>query len=321
MSCAARSSGPIEAQREMLDRSVERVTKTGVNHGTAWGTEQKGCANSFDSKDTFMQSVDRAMIETELLPVLSDAEVDALAHSMDNTGIAILRDVIPDDMLAQARSYISRELDRHGGEYFFLEGVGWVNASPLAELGRSVAFRHILKGLWERGMQRAAPDVEPRPSLRVLAGEVGLRHAGLFHYDSYVVTALVPLVIPDGPDEPHGDLVMYPNLRRVRRSVIVNILEKAVAESAWGRAVWRMPAVQRRFAARAIPMQPGNIYFFWGMRSLHANLACLPESVRSTVLFHFGDPHAGGILKRLSAWRHHVKMKRLNRMPRSHNPL
>jgi len=264
-----------------------------------------------------MPNLDRALIRSELLPVLCDAEVDALAHSMNVSGVAILRDVIPASILAQTRNFILRELHQRGGQYFYLKGFDWVDASPLGELVRSPAFRHVLRGLWERAMQRTAPDVESRPSLRVLAGTVGLRHAGLFHYDSYVVTALVPLVIPDSPDEPHGDLVMYPNLRRVRRNAIVNILEKAVVESGLGRLLWQLPVVQRRFSARAIPMRPGNIYFFWGMRSLHANLACLPESVRSTALFHFGDPHAGGFLKRLSAWHHHARLKRLNRIPRA----
>ncbi|MEX3986200.1 hypothetical protein AB4Y45_45920 [Paraburkholderia sp. EG287A] len=44
-------------------------------------------------------------------------------------------------------------------------------------------------------------------------------------------------------------------------------------------------------------LTPGNLYSFWGMRSLHANQACLPTSVRSTVLLHFGDPHEGSVFK------------------------
>lgn len=267
-----------------------------------------------------MRDLDHATITSEWLPFLNEAEVDALAHTMDASGVAVLRDAVPASMLAQTRRFIERELDQRGHQYFFLEGRDWIDASPLGAVARSYAFRRILTGLWERAMQRAAPEVDIRPSLRVLTGTVGLRHAGLFHYDSFVVTALVPLIIPEAPDEPHGDLVMFPNLRRVRRSVIVNILEKALVESGLGRAVWQMPIVQRQLYARTIPMQPGNIYFFWGMRSLHANEACLPDSVRSTALFHFGDPHAGGLLKRLSAWRHQAVVKRLNRAPHARLP-
>lgn len=257
--------------------------------------------------------IDNCTVGRDSLPDLSGAEIDRLAQSMNTSGVAVLDEVISPRMLAHARDYIEYELQRRGGQYFGLSGPEWIGASPLASLGNSPAFREILASLWERAMQREAPDDRVSASLRVLAGTVGLRHADLFHYDSFVVTALVPLLIPDGPDEPHGDLVVYPNLRRVRRHAIVNILEKAVVESAFARRIWRQPMVQHWLRARAVPMRPGSVYFFWGMRSLHANRPCLPESVRCTALFHFGDPHAGGLLKRLSARRHQARLERLSR--------
>jgi hypothetical protein len=267
-----------------------------------------------------MQELGRELTRRAELPTLPVADINRLAQTIDTSGVAVLRDVIPAAMLDQARDYIKCKLHQHDNQYFGLAGREWIVASPLAELARSSAFHDILAALWEHAMRRAAPDVEVTSSLRVLAGTVGLKHSGLFHYDSYVVTALVPLIIPDGADEPRGDLVLYPNLRRVRRHAIVNVLEKAVVENALSRAIWRLPLVQRWLSARAIPMQPGNIYFFWGMRSLHANRACLPESVRCTALFHFGDPHAASVLKRFSARHHQARLKRLNRAPRTRAP-
>jgi hypothetical protein len=249
----------------------------------------------------------------EALPRLSAEDISALRHDMDSNGVGVLRDVIPATTLDEAKRYIQTELKRHGGQYFGLTGREWIEASPLATLARSPAFYSILAALWEQAMQCVAPECDIAASLRVLAGTVGLRHSGLFHYDSYVVTALVPLLIPNGPAEVRGDLVMYPNLRRVRRNAFVNIVEKMLVENPLACRVWRLPFVQRRLAARAIPMQPGNIYFFWGMRSLHANRACLPDDIRSTALFHFGDPHAGSFLKRLSARRHRARLARLSR--------
>ncbi|MDE1180208.1 hypothetical protein [Paraburkholderia sp.] len=232
---------------------------------------------------------------------------------MDASGVAVLEDVIPATMLAAAREYIAAELVLHDHQYFGLSGREWIAASPLDALSRSDAFREILCSLWERQMHNIAPADDVRASLRVLAGTVGMRHSNLFHYDSYVVTALVPLLIPDGPNDPRGELVVYPNLRNVRRLAIVNIIEKLIVESALACWLWRMPMIQRRLSARAVPMEPGHIYFFWGMRSLHANRACKPEHVRSTALFHFGDPHARSLLKRLSARRHRARLRRLSR--------
>lgn len=258
----------------------------------------------------------------EPLPALSVTDIEALAVTMDTSGFAVLRDVIQAPTLAEARRYIERELQKRGNQYFGLAGRDWIEASPLAELSRSPEFRRILAALWEQAMWRAAPECEIAASLRVLTGTVGLRHSKRFHYDSYVVTALVPLLIPNGPDELPGDLVIYPNLRHVRSNALVNIFEKIVTENALARRIWGAPLIQHWLHAQVIPMQPGNIYFFWGMRSLHANQACLPHSVRCTALFHFGDPHAGGFLKRLSGQCHQARLRRLSRMPanRSRQP-
>ena len=38
-------------------------------------------------------------------------------------------------------------------------------------------------------------------------------------------------------------------------------------------------------------MKPGNVYLFWGYRSLHANLPVDSLYTRATLLYHFGDVH------------------------------
>ena len=54
--------------------------------------------------------------------------------------------------------------------------------------------------------------------LRCLKGKSGLKHALRFHYDSYVVTALLPVIIPSQGSA--GHLVMAPNWRPVRSSYL-----------------------------------------------------------------------------------------------------
>jgi hypothetical protein len=243
----------------------------------------------------------------------SDEQVAALASSIDTAGFGVLEDAVSGRMVDQSRHYIEGQLRQHGGQYFGLAGNEWIEESPLAPLARSPQLECVLKSLYYHAMGELPPERSLAPSLRVLAGTVGLRHSYLFHYDSYVVTALVPLLIPDEPDELPGDLLLYPNMRRIRRSAIVNILEKVFVENSLACRAWRTSWMQRRFGARVVKMKPGNIYFFWGIRSLHANEACLVTSIRSTALFHYGDPHAGSFLKRLSARRHQARLRRLNR--------
>lgn len=247
------------------------------------------------------------------LPSLSDADIDALAHAMDTNGFAVLHHVIATPLLDSMREYVDSELTRRNVEYLGLAGPAWIQDSPLAAFPTSVALQSALAGLYRRAMKEAPAESRIATSIRALSGGTGAKHSWLFHYDSYVVTALIPLQIPDGRGELAGDLVMYPNLRSVRRRPVFNIVEKLVVESPLACRLWKRSAVQRVMSARTVPMRPGNIYFFWGMRSLHANQPCLPTSVRCTALFHFGDPHAGSLLKRLSARHHQARLRRLSR--------
>jgi hypothetical protein len=243
----------------------------------------------------------------------SDEQVANLACAIDDAGFGVLEDVVPSFMVDQSRHYIEDQLRQRDGQYFGLAGREWIEESPLASLARSPQIERVLKKLYHHAMGEPPARRPLAPSLRVLAGTVGLKHSYLFHYDSYVVTALIPLLIPSGTGEPPGDLVLYPNMRRVRQSAIVNIFEKILVENSLACRLWKTSWAQHRFGARVVQMKPGNIYFFWGIRSLHANEACLATSIRSTALFHFGDPHADSFLKRLSARRHQSRLRRLSR--------
>ncbi|AXE99209.1 hypothetical protein CUJ88_12520 [Paraburkholderia hospita] len=175
-------------------------------------------------------------------------------------------------MLERARSYVKEQLEKHNGQYFSERGLEWTAESSLDAVFRSEAFHAVLKGLYEKAMGASPPSDRIIPVIRVLSGELGLRHSNLFHYDSYVVTALVPILIPTRPDELPGHLVMFPNLRNVRSRAVVNIIEKALVESSAARRLWRSSWVQRVLGARVVPLEPGNIYFFLG----HAIAACQP---------------------------------------------
>jgi hypothetical protein len=237
---------------------------------------------------------------------VTDDSIDTLCSEMNTIGFGTLHDVLSLAELETASSYIQHELEKHGRQHFIYAGHPWLNASPLAPFGNSPELRRILSGLYLRGMGRTAPSMDIEPALRVLSGELGLKASNLFHYDSYVITALLPLIIPNGVNEPRGDLVMYPNSRKVRTSSVINLVEKAFVQNSLTRKVLASSSVQRALGAQIVPLEPGNMYFFWGMRSLHANQACLPHSVRSTVLFHFVNPYSGDVLDKIRDWFHHA---------------
>ena len=111
----------------------------------------------------------------------------------------------------------------------------------------------------------------------------------IFHYDSYIVTALVPIQIPR--DGMAGDLLMYPNTRKVRKSYLHNAVDKVMLDNPLSQRLLKASMNTKRFKPVRIKMLPGHLYFFWGYRSVHTNEPCDADKVRATALFHFANPH------------------------------
>jgi hypothetical protein len=229
---------------------------------------------------------------------VASTEIDQLVRDMNVQGYGRLANLLSSEMIADARRYILDELSKHSGEYFSYIGRDAVRGSVLAALGESTTFRDILAQAYHRGTSKPPPDTGLYQVLRVLAGQSGLKKAYNFHYDAYVVTALVPIAIPTQPGERRGDLIIYPRLRNIRSSVLVNLLEKGLLQNPIARRLARSVSIQRRFGAKVLRMQPGDGYFFWGYQSLHANEPCFVTSVRATALFHYADPHENNFLTR-----------------------
>ncbi|WP_321962224.1 hypothetical protein [Paraburkholderia sp. J7] len=236
----------------------------------------------------------------------------ALAKAMDDGGVGVLYDIVPPATLAKLRNGVAELVEQNGARYFGFSGAQWISGTCLAPLFEDAGLQALLRQLYVRKMGTPPPSDAILPVMRVLSGEQGIRHSNNFHYDSYAVSILLPVLIPNDPGERAGHLVMFPNLRNARRSAIVNIVEKAIVEKLLGK-IWRLPQVQKWLSAKVVTLQPGNLYFIWGLRSLHANQACAPSSIRCTVLFHFGDPHESSVFKGLSHRLHAMRLRRMAR--------
>jgi hypothetical protein len=247
----------------------------------------------------------------EFAPVSVDSAA-ALAQSMDECGVGVLHDIVPPSILAKLRSGVADLIEQNGAKYYGFSNAEWVRGTCLAPLFDDAGLHALLRQLYVKKMGALPPSDRIYPVMRVLTGEQSIRHSNNFHYDSYVISILLPVLIPNGPNEPPGNLVMFPNLRNARRSVLVNIVEKLLMEKLLAR-LWRLPRVQKWLSATVVTLTPGNLYFMWGMRSLHANQACAPSRVRCTVLLHYGDPHESSVFKELSQRLHEMKLRRMAR--------
>jgi hypothetical protein len=149
----------------------------------------------------------------------------------------------------------------------------------------------MIEKVYECGTGRKAPKQEFYQVLRCLSGNSARRHSYLFHYDSYVVTVLIPIEIPTAGMS--GDLLMLPNTRKVRNTYAANVIDKIILDNPLSQALLKYLTRKNVIRLTRIKMVPGNAYFFWGYRSVHTNEPCDAERIRATALFHFANPHAG----------------------------
>ena len=226
---------------------------------------------------------------------LSDDQVRRLAATIDVDGFARLPGFLSPAELAHIRAVAERAVATRGGEYAHFNGTDGLDGTVLADLPHSAAFQGLCRRLYEAGTGRAGPPPSFYQVFRCLKGGSGQRQSAYFHYDSYMVTALLPVAMPRRGAP--GDLVIFPNMRRVRSSYLLNVLDKLVFENKPAQALLRRLARGRRLGATAIRLTPGDAYFFWGYRSLHANEVCDPGELRATALLHYGNPHARSLFE------------------------
>lgn len=225
------------------------------------------------------------------LSTVEPATVARLVKDIDTRGFAVLENFIAADQLQQAREFITRQVAEHGPEYFALHGLAAMRDSLFADLATSPAFRQMLNEVYETGLNLTLPPDETTfPVIRFLQGRTGRKESHFFHFDATGLTALVPIVIPT-EGQYCGDLITFPNIRPVRRSVMVNVIEKAILHNTVSQKLTSWLVGKGWLKPVRIKLKPGNVYLFWGYRSLHANDPCDPSMLRATALYHYGNPH------------------------------
>lgn len=229
------------------------------------------------------------------LPRISDQQVRNLALEIEQTGFAVLPNYLSPDALETLQTFARQMVAQAGGEYRAIEAKN-LAGTLLAKLPETAAFASLLRRLYEQATRKAAPEQATYQLLRCLTGRTGRKQCFIFHYDSYVVTLLLPILIP--AQGKRGDLIMAPNLRKIRRFYQLNLLDKLLIDNRLTQFVLRQLFLSGLLKVRRVEMTPGALYMFWGYRSLHANEPCDPRDIRSTALFHFGDPHSGSWLRR-----------------------
>jgi hypothetical protein len=234
------------------------------------------------------------------LPALSDTALRQVFDEIETNGFCCIPNYVQPQDLERMQEFVSSAVEGSQHEYIVFKGSEAVSGTGIDELAASPEFQSIFSRLYTLALKRPAPHVEFYQILRCLTGKGAARNSLIFHYDSYLITALIPITIPKSGMR--GDFLLFPNTRKVRSSYASNLLDKALLDNKITQSILRKRAKAGDLSLTRIEMIPGNLYLFWGYRSIHTNEPCDPEAVRATVLFHFADPHATSALK--ARWRH-----------------
>ena len=234
----------------------------------------------------------------------------ALAAELDRDGFVCVEGAIDPTWLSQAQDWIRSMVERKGTRYFAINWPAREAGTPAAELLADDGVKRVMNDLARLGCPTAKLDDEIYNVLRVVAGATGDSKSLIYHYDKYVITALVPILIPPGPKRKAGELLVFPNKRGYRRLPLLNVIEKAVVQSPWYRR-WFTSRLPEGELDGIKYLKPGNLYFFWGYRTYHSNFPVSGDMVRGTLLMHHGDPHPDSLLIKAATARQVRKEKKV----------
>jgi len=228
------------------------------------------------------------------LSELSDDKINAIAREMNTEGIYCHRDFLSAEDLARMRGFVSSAISVGGQQSVSLKN-NELAGSDLEVLANCPEFQSLFSRIYSAGLGRSPPEVHFYQILRCLTGKSVVSHSLMFHYDSYAVTALVPVEIPQSGKR--GDFLIIPNTRGIRSNYLFNLVDKVMLDNALTQRILRTRLSLGK-GIRRVAMVPGSLYLFWGYRSIHTNEPVDEGAVRATALFHYADPHADSYLKR-----------------------
>jgi hypothetical protein len=250
---------------------------------------------------------------------------DSLVHKfeeakliLDENGVLIIENALSSDFIDKCQSFVEKNLEENGRRYFTVSDITELPNSPFVALQHCDEINSLINYLVSSAdiVQRDG-DYNQGKNLRVIAGEGTVEQSMKFHFDSSILTMLVPIIIPEGPSHLSGDLIAFPNIRPFTSSVLANLTNKFRFQNRLSRWYMAQQAARGRYADYTVKLRPGSLYFFWGFRTLHANLGCDVNNVRATALFFFGNPQPSDSLMRIvKARRYRAEQRILQGPPR-----
>ena len=127
---------------------------------------------------------------------LEASALQLITSEINNKGSSCITNFLSNEQLASLQESVRVEAEKHKGSYFAHHGGGEIESCLLGALGASPEFRNMLASVYQAGAGQAAYSDEILKVLRCVQGTSGRRESNCFHYDASLVTALLPIEIP-----------------------------------------------------------------------------------------------------------------------------
>ena len=228
-------------------------------------------------------------------PDLSDERIAELVRAVDRVGYGVVSEYVGRCDLEKLRAFVEDAILAADNETVHFAGHKELAGTALERMAKSPVFRRLCTRVYERATGNGAPDQPYYQTLRCLTGQTGQHHSLRFHYDFYVLTVLLPIAIPEGRTS--GDLIIFPNMRSMRTWYALNVIDKVIIGNPLTQQLLKRLTKANSSRLVRIKLKPGDLYLFWGYRSIHTNEPCDPDKICATAMFHYGDPHRDSRLK------------------------
>ncbi len=212
-----------------------------------------------------------------------------LAAQINRDGYACLPAIMPASLVAEARAQAERAVENNLGEYVSFMGQNGLSGYLLQDLHADRRFLALCKAICASGLNIESTDADFYQILRCLKGKTAAHHSNYLHYDSYCLTALFPIAMPERGAG--GELLVFPSQRPIRKSYWVSAIEKAIIDLKPVQRLLNAGIRRKLLKPLRLTLEPGSVYFFWGYRSLHTNDRCASSALRATALLHYANPH------------------------------
>lgn len=235
---------------------------------------------------------------------VSRKHINYIFSNLESKGFYCLENAISKIIIKKFQKKIENITNTKGKRYLSLINECEYIEAPFRDLYKSENLNILLKELANLGATKDFNKSETLNVIRIVTGEKTDSQSFRFHYDPTIITALIPILIPEGPIERSGHLVIMANIRKIRSLTIINLIEKICIQNIFVQKIISLYIKCNKYKY-VKKIKPGNVYLFWGYRSLHASMPVDPKYIRATILFHYGNPHKKSkILKFVAKIRH-----------------